>query len=225
MNAVTEVHSGTAKESAEAQKLDFKLEVVVIPVADVARAVEFYTRLGWRQDADFAMGDRRLCQYTPPGSPCSIIFGTSVTPATSGPTKFLHLVVSDIEAARRELIGKGIEASEVFHDVAGGYNPFDIEARASGPDPDRRSYLSFVTFSDPDGNSWLLQEVTARLPGRVDSNTTSFASAPDLAAALWRAALAHGEHEKRTGGKYDEKWPAWYAEYLVAEQAGKPLPT
>ena len=225
MNAITQVRSGAARESAEARGLDFKLEVVVIPVSDVARAAEFYTMLGWRRDADVVMGSRRLLQFTPPGSPCSIIFGTSVTPTTSGPAKFLHLVVSDIETARRELISKGVKASEIFHDVAGGYNPFEIEAQASGPDPNRRSYLSFVTFSDPDGNSWLLQEVTARLPGRIDSTMTNFASVPDLAAALRRASTAHGEHEERNGGQRDENWPDWYAEYMVAEHTGKPLPS
>ena len=201
-----------------------KLEVVVIPVSDVARAAEFYGRLGWRRDADTVTGDRRVLQFTPPGSPCSIIFATGVTPSAFGPAKFLHLVVSDIEAAREELIKKGVEASEIFHDVAGGYNPFEIEARASGPDPTRRSYLSFVTFSDPDANSWLLQEVTARLPGRIDSTMTNFASVPDLAAALRRASTAHGEHEERNGGQRDENWPDWYADYMVTEQTGKELP-
>ena len=194
------------------------------PVSDVARAAEFYGRLGWRRDADTVTGDRRVLQFTPLGSPCSIIFATGVNPSAFGPAKFLHLVVSDIEAAREELIKKGVEASEIFHDVAGGYNPFEIEARASGPDPTRRSYLSFVTFSDPEGNGWLLQEVTSRLPGRIDSNATSFASAPDLASALRRAAAAHGEHEKRTG-QHDADWPDWYAAYVVAEQSGDQLPS
>ena len=214
----------TAIETPGARTVDMKLEVVVIPVSDVARAAEFYGRLGWRRDADTVTGDRRVLQFTPPGSLCSIIFATGVTTSAFGPAKFLHLVVSDIEAAREELIKKGVEASEIFHDVAGGYNPFEIEARASGPDPTRRSYLSFVTFSDPEGNGWLLQEVTSRLPGRIDSNATSFASAPDLASALRRAAAAHGEHEKRTG-QHDADWPDWYAAYMVAEQSGDQLPS
>jgi len=204
-------------------KVDMKLEVVVIPVSDVDRAAEFYRRLGWRVDADIRTADRRRLQFTPPGSPCSIIFGNAVTPSSPGTAQFLHLVVSDIEAARAELIDKGVQASEVFHDAAGGYNRFDREARAGGPDPQRRSYASFVTFSDPDGNGWVLQEITTRLPGRIDSNATTFASAADLASAMRRAAVAHGEHEKRTGAA-DPNWSDWYAAYMVAEQAGKELP-
>jgi catechol 2,3-dioxygenase-like lactoylglutathione lyase family enzyme len=201
-----------------------KLEVVVIPVSDIARAAEFYGNLGWRRDADVKAGDRRTLQFTPPGSSCSIIFSTSVTPSSAGQAKFVHLVVSDIETAREELISKGVEVSEIFHDVAGGYNPFEIDARADGPDPSRRSYLSFVTFSDPDGNGWLLQEVTARLPGRVDADATKFTSSTELAVALRRAAAAHREHENRTG-QHDANWPHWYAEYIVHEQAGAKLPS
>jgi catechol 2,3-dioxygenase-like lactoylglutathione lyase family enzyme len=215
--------SETATESSTAPSVDMKLEVVIIPVSDVARAAAFYRQLGWRLDGDFVTGDRRLLQFTPPGSPCSIIFGTGVTPAAPGASQFNHLVVTDIEAARKELIGRGVEASEVFHDTAGGYNPFDAKARASGPDPERRSYLSFVTFNDPDGNVWLVQEVTTRLAGRIDPNGASFASAQDLANAMRRAEAAHGEHEKRTGVR-DENWPDWYAAYMVAEQAGAELP-
>jgi catechol 2,3-dioxygenase-like lactoylglutathione lyase family enzyme len=208
-----------------ARTIDMKLEVVVIPVSDVDRAAKFYQGLGWRMDGEIKRDDgRRLMQFTPPGSPCSIIFGTHLTPSAPGAAKFLHLAVSDIEAAREALVRQGVEASEVFHDAAGGYFPFDPAAQAGGPDPERRSYLSFVTFADPDGNLWLLQEVTARLPGRIDAEETSFASAPDLAGALRRAETAHGEHEKRTGER-DENWPDWYATYLVAEQAGKPPPT
>jgi catechol 2,3-dioxygenase-like lactoylglutathione lyase family enzyme len=203
---------------------DMKLEVVVLPVADVARAAEFYGRLGWRLDADIANGDRRILQFTPPGSPCSIIFGTGVTPSAPGTTQLLHLIVSNIEAARSELVGKGVATSEVFHDAAGGYNRFDPAARASGPDPQRRSYASFLTFEDPDGNGWLLQEITARFPGRVDATATSFTSASDLADAMRRAEAAHGEHEKRTGAA-DPDWPDWYAAYMVAEQAGAAPPT
>src|SRR5262245_60223131 len=205
-------------------KVDMKLEVVVIPVSDVARAADFYERLGWRKDADVSNGDARLLQFTPPGSACSIIFGTHVTPSAPGTAQFLHLVVSDIEAARAALTGDGVDASEVVHDAHGGYNRFDPAARASGPDPERRSYASFVTFSDPDGNGWVLQEITTRLPGRVDSDATTFASAADLASAMRRAEAAHGEHEARTGER-DENWPAWYASYMVAEQTGAGLPT
>ncbi len=206
-------------------RIDMKLEVVVIPVSDVDRAAEFYgKRLGWRLDADIGNGDRRRLQFTPPGSACSIILGKGLTASAPGTAQFLHLVVSDIEAARDELRRNGVDASEVFHDAGGGYDRFDPAARASGPDPQRRSYASFVTFRDPDGNGWLLQEITARLPGRIDSNVTTFASAPDLANAMRRAAAAHGEHEKRTGAG-DPNWPDWYAAYMVAERAGEKLPT
>jgi catechol 2,3-dioxygenase-like lactoylglutathione lyase family enzyme len=203
--------------------IDMKLEVVVIPVADVERAASFYKKLGWRLDADFKDGDRRRLHFTPPGSSCSVLFGTGVTSAAPGSAQFLHLIVSDIEAANRELVGKGIETSGVFHDANGGYNRFSPEARANGPDPKRRTYASFLLFSDPDGNSWVLQEITARLPGRIDSNATSFSSASDLANAMRRAGAAHGEHEKRIGAA-DPNWSDWYAAYLVAEQAGKDLP-
>ena len=174
----TQVPSEPAAEAPRTRTVDMKLEVVVIPVSDVARAAEFYGRLGWRRDADIVTGDRRVLQFTPPGSPCSIIFATGVTPSAFGPAKFLHLVVSDIETAREELIRKGVEASEIFHDVAGGYNPFEIEARASGPDPTRRSYLSFVTFSDPEGNGWLLQEVTAPRSDRFERDELRIRAGP-----------------------------------------------
>lgn len=203
--------------------VDMKLEVVVIPVSDVAWSAAFYGRLGWRLDADIAKGDSRILQFTPPGSPSSILFGTGLTPSAPGTAQFLHLVVSDIEAARAELIGKGVETSEVFHDAAGGYNRFDPAARASGPDPQRRSYASFLTFEDPDGNGWVLQEITTRFPGRVDPHATSFASAAELANAMRRAEAAHGEHEKRIGAA-DPNWPDWYAVYIAAEQAGEPPP-
>jgi len=204
--------------------IDMKLEVVVLPVADVGRAADFYTKLGWRKDADRVTGTSRLLQFTPQGSGCSIIFGTGITPSPPGSAQFLHLVVSDIETARAELVAKGVNASEVFHDAAGGYNRFDPRARASGPDPQRRTYASFVTFSDADGNGWVLQEITTRLPGRIDSKATTFASASDLASAMRRAAAAHGEHEKRIG-KADANWPDWYAAYMVAEQSGEKLPS
>jgi catechol 2,3-dioxygenase-like lactoylglutathione lyase family enzyme len=200
--------------------IDMKLEVVVIPVSDVDRAKRFYGNLGWRLDADFVVGDEfRGVQFTPPGSPCSIHFGIGVTSAVPGSAHGLYLVVSDIQSARAVLIDRGAHVSEVFHRDDPGQPPL------SGPDPARRSYFSYATFSDPDGNEWLLQEVTTRFPGRIDPNATSFASASDLASAMRRASTAHGEHETRTGGQRDENWPDWYAEYMVAEQAGKELPS
>jgi catechol 2,3-dioxygenase-like lactoylglutathione lyase family enzyme len=216
----TQIRSDTAIDTPRARKVDMKLEVVVIPVSDVERAKRFYAGLGWRLDADFVVGDKfRGVQFTPPGSPCSIHFGTGLTSATPGSASNLYLVVSDIEAARAELVDRGVDVSEVFHRAGPGKPPL------SGREPERRSYGSFATFSDPDGNGWLLQEVTARLPGRVDADDTTFTSSTELARALRRAEAAHGEHEKRTGGQRDENWPDWYAEYMVAEQAGKPLPT
>jgi catechol 2,3-dioxygenase-like lactoylglutathione lyase family enzyme len=204
--------------SDEAPKVDMKLEVIVISVSDVDRAKRFYDGLGWRLDADFAMGSEyRIVQFTPPGSPCSVHFGTGLTTAAPGSAKRTYLIVSDIVRVRADLVARGVKVSEVVHREGRG------EARLSGPDPERRSYASFASFEDPDGNSWLLQEVTARLPGRVDSGETKFTSATDLAAAFRRAAAAHGEHEKRAG-KRDEAWPEWYAAYMVAEQSGKPLP-
>ena len=214
-----QVRNTTAAETANARPIDMKLEVAVIPVSDVERSKRFYGNLGWRLDADFVVGDNfRAVQFTPPGSPASIHFGKGVTSAAPGSASGLFLVVSDIEAARAELIGHGVEVGEIFHVAGPGHPPI------SGRDPERRSYFSYATFKDPDGNTWLLQEVTARFPGRVDANETTFASVADLASALRRAAAAHGEHEKRTGGRHDENWPDWYAEYLVAEQAGKQLP-
>ena len=202
------------------ENLDMKLEAVVIPVADVDRAKRFYGGLGWRLDADFVVGDEfRGVQFTPPGSPCSIHFGTGLTSAEPGSASGLYLVVSDIEAARAELADRGAGVSEAFHRAGPG------QPALPGPHPERSSYSSYASFSDPDGNSWLLQEVTVRLPGRVDPDQTSFSSSADLAKALRRAAAAHGEHEKRTGGQRDENWPDWYAEYLVREQSGEALPT
>jgi catechol 2,3-dioxygenase-like lactoylglutathione lyase family enzyme len=199
--------------------VDMKLEVVVIPVADVDRAKHFYTNLGWRLDADFVKGDTfRVVQFTPPGSPASIHFGKGVTAAAPGSAQGLYLIVSDIEAARADLVSHGVDASEIFHRRAIGEGP------VSGPDPERRSYNSFVTFNDPDSNRWLLQEITTRLPGRVDAAETTFSSSADLASAFRRAETAHGEHEKRTGQR-DANWADWYAEYIVREQAGKELPT
>jgi predicted enzyme related to lactoylglutathione lyase len=213
---------------AKVRTTDMKLEIVVIPVSDVERSKQFYGSLGWRLDADFAFPDGfRVIQFTPPGSGASVIFGTNVTSAAPGSARGLYLVVSDIEAAREELLARGVKVSEVFHgggDVHAGVDEPHLfgSVRVSGPDPERRSYFSLASFSDPDGNGWLLQEITSRFPGRVEGDTT-FASVADVAAALRRAAAAHGEHEKRTG-EHDVNWPDWYAEYIVNEQAGKPLP-
>ena len=209
--------------------VNMKLEIVVIPVSDVDRAKRFYGGLGWRLDADFAASDDyRVIQFTPPGSGASVIFGKNVTAAAPGSAQGLYLIVSDIEAARSDLLARGVEVSEVFHAADGVYaganEPYLFgRHRVGGPDPEHRTYRSFASFKDPDGNGWLFQEITARLPGRVEGDTT-FSSSTDLATALRRAAAAHGEHEKRTGG-HDANWPDWYAEYIVREQAGKPLPS
>ncbi|WP_321475297.1 VOC family protein [uncultured Paludibaculum sp.] len=213
---------------AAVASVDMKLEIVVIPVSDVDRAKEFYGRLGWRLDADYDNGDGfRVIQFTPPGSGCSVIFGKNVTGAAPGSAQGLYLIVSDIAAARAELVAHGVHATEVFHDAGGVYAGKDQpylfgRVRVSGPDPERRSYRSFLSFSDPDGNGWLMQEITTRLPGRVAGDTT-YASAGDLSKALQRAAAAHGQHEARTG-QADPNWPDWYAEYLVCEQSGEELP-
>ncbi len=206
--------------------MDMKFEVAVIPVSDADRAKAFYGRLGWRLDADFPFDNGfRVIQFTPPGSGCSIQFGTKITSAEPGSAQGLYLVVPDIETARDELAARGAEISEVFHAGTPGtqFQPDSTSGRVSGRAPDDASYGSFATFSDPDGNGWLLQEVTRRLPGRVDAADTAFASTADLASALRRAEAAHGEHEKRIG-KADPDWPDWYAAYMVAEQAGTELP-
>lgn len=220
---------GTKPVRVSVARVDMKFEIVVIPVSDVDRAKEFYARLGWRLDADFAQGDDwRVIQFTPPGSGCSLIFGKNVTPAEPGSAQGLYLIVSDIEAARKELLDRGVQVSEVFHGgnnvYAGPDEPYLFgQIRVSGPDPEHRSYRSFASFRDPDGNGWLFQELTTRLPGRIDSSATVFASTNDLVSALKRAAAAHGEHEKRMG-QADPNWPDWYAAYMVAEQTGKELP-
>jgi catechol 2,3-dioxygenase-like lactoylglutathione lyase family enzyme len=206
-----------------------KFEIVVLPVSDVNRAKEFYATLGWRLDADFDNGKEfRVIQFTPPGSGCSIIFGNNVTAAAPGSSQGMYLIVSDIEGARKELQSRGVEVSEVFHDgggvYAGGDEPYLFgRLRVKGQDPEHRSYRTFASFKDPDGNGWLFQEITTRLPGRIDSAATTFASASDLASAFRRAEAAHGEHEKRTGQR-DANWADWYAAYMVAEQSGKELP-
>jgi catechol 2,3-dioxygenase-like lactoylglutathione lyase family enzyme len=204
---------------------DLKLEVVVIPVTDVDRSKEFYQRLGWRLDADFPFDNGfRVVQFTPPGSGTSVQFGTKITAAAPGSAQGLYLVVSDIAAARDELAARGAEVSGVFHPgTPGAQFAADTSGRVAGRAPDEASYGSFAAFTDPDGNRWLLQEVTTRLPGRVDAAATGYASVADLAAGLRRAAAAHGEHEKRIG-KADPDWPDWYAAYMVAEQAGTELP-
>ena len=229
-NTTYEIQANDAASEASVAKVDMKFEIVVIPVSDVDRAKEFYARLGWRLDADYDNGkDFRVIQFTPPGSGCSVIFGKNVTGAAPGSVQGLYLIVADIESARKNLLRRGVEVSEVFHgadDVyAGPDEPYLFgRTRVNGPDPEHRSYRSFASFSDPDGNGWLLQEITARLPGRVDADVTTFTSSTELAAALRRAAAAHGEHEKRTGGN-DANWPDWYADYIVREQAGKQLPS
>ena len=222
--------TATSTESASTttgRTVDVKLEAVVVPVADADRSKAFYEGLGWRLDADFAFDNGfRVVQFTPPGSPASIQFGANITSAAPGSAQGVYLVVSDVQAARDTLAAQGVEVSEVFHAESPGaqFQPDGTSGRVSGLADGRASYGSFATFSDPDGNSYLLQEVTTRLPGRVDTDETTYASADDLTQALIRAAMAHGEHEKRTG-EYDEKWPVWYAAYMVAERNGTELPT
>src|SRR6266508_3501488 len=204
-----------------------KLEVVVLPVSDVDRAKRFYQKLGWRLDADFPFENGfRVVQLTPPGSACSVQFGTNITSAAPGSAQGLYLIVSDIEAARAQLVARGVGISEVFHAGTPGaqFQSDGTSGRVSGPAPDHASYRSFATFSDPDGNGWLLQEVTTRLPGRIDAAETAFASTAELASAMRRASAAHGEHEKRIGAA-DPNWPDWYADYMVREQAGEELPS
>ena len=213
----TAVASKDETAGGRAGMVDMKLEVVAIPVSDVERAKEFYSRLGWRLDADLTAGGGRTIQFTPPGSQCSVHFGQNITDAPVGSARGLFLVVTDIQQARADLLQRGVEVSEVFHFA--GFNRVDPAGRVSGPNPDRPSYGSFLSFKDPDGNEWLVQQITARLPNRIDPRATA-----ELEAALLRAATAHGEHEKRTGGR-DENWPAWYAAYMVAEQTGTELPT
>jgi catechol 2,3-dioxygenase-like lactoylglutathione lyase family enzyme len=210
-----EVRSNDAITTAGLASVDMKLEAIVIPVLDVERAAQFYRNLGWRQDV--TPPGSGVFQFTPHGSACSVQFGKNLTNAAPGSVQRTYLIVSDIEEARKALVDAGINVSEIFH--------FGPDAFLGGPDPERGTYRSLATFSDPDGNSWLLQEITTRLPGRIDSGVTSFGSASDLATALRRAEAAHGEHEKRSGGQRDANWPEWYAAYMAAEQAGTELPT
>jgi len=206
--------------------VDLKLEVVVLPVSDVDRAKRFYEKLGWRLDADFAFDNGfRVVQFTPPGSACSIQFGAKLTSAAPGSAQSNYLIVSDIAAARAELAARGAAITEVFHAAIPGaqFQPAGASGRVSGPATNHATYSSFATFTDPDGNGWLVQEITARLPGRVDPATTSYSSVADVVNALKRAAIAHGEHEKRIGAA-DANWPDWYAAYMVAERTGAELP-
>jgi catechol 2,3-dioxygenase-like lactoylglutathione lyase family enzyme len=195
--------------------VDMKLEVITIPVSDLDRAKHFYEGLGWRLDADFRDGDERAVQLTPPGSPCSIHLGKNAP----GPAQGIFLVVSDIEAARDDLVRRGVAVTEMFHFAKA---PAPFGGRVSGIAPGHISYGSYAAFQDPDGNGWVLQEVTTRFPGRV-AGDTNYASAADLSGAMRRAEAAHGEHEKRTGQR-DANWADWYAAYMVAEQAGTELP-
>jgi catechol 2,3-dioxygenase-like lactoylglutathione lyase family enzyme len=225
--STADVQSSDAGTLADVAYVDLKLEAVVIPVRDVDRAKEFYGNLGWRLDADFPFDNGfRVVQFTPPGSGCSVQFGTNITTAPPGSAQGLYLIVSDIQAAHDAPSARGVNISEVFHPESPGaqFQPAAAAGRAGGPSPDRSSYGSFATFTDPDGNTWLLQEITTRLRGRIDSAESTFASVADLAAALRRASAAHGEHEKRTAA-YDQNWPDWYSAYMVAEQSGAELPT
>jgi len=206
--------SSEASENASVKNVDMKLEVVTIPVSDIDRATEFYVGLGWRQDV--TPPGSGIVQLTPPGSGCSVQFGTNRTSAEPGSAQNTFLIVTDIQAAYDYLVGRGIQVSGVFH--------LGPDGPVSGAAPEHASYGSLATFSDPDGNTWLLQEITTRLPGRIDAAETAFASTADLSSAMRRASVAHGEHEKRIG-EADENWPDWYAAYMVAEQAGTELPT
>jgi catechol 2,3-dioxygenase-like lactoylglutathione lyase family enzyme len=224
-----QVRSSDATGVARAPKtarVPLKLEVVIIPVSDVDRSKKFYANLGWRLDADFAFDSGfRVVQFTPPGSACSVQFGSKITSASPGSAKSLYLIVSDIVAARDDLAALGVDVSEVFHPATPGaqFRPADSSGRIDGPALDRATYSSFATFSDPDGNSWILQEITNRLPGRIDTGVTSFGSATDLASAMRRAEAAHGEHERRIG-QHDANWSDWYAAYMAAEQSAAELP-
>jgi catechol 2,3-dioxygenase-like lactoylglutathione lyase family enzyme len=222
--SATEAHDTT--RDTNVGKVDMKLEVQIIPVSDVDRSKEFYERLGFRLDADDApMDGLRIVQFTPPGSGTSVTFGLGLTKAAPGSAEG-GLIVSDVEAAHDELVDRGIEVSDIWHGP-----PFPVEARQPGVDPERTSYGSFFYFNDPDSNTWLVQEVTTRLPGRMNDAETGYVSAGDLEGALRRAEAAHREHEKTNGGSHlfhrsnhDENWPAWYASYMVAEQSGTDLP-
>src|ERR1700678_761167 len=196
--------------------VEMKFEVIVIPVADVDRSKAFYTKLGWRLDADFPFDNGfRIVQFTPPGSGCSVQFGTRITSAAPGSAQGLYLIVSDVEAARRDLAASGIEVSEVFHPgTPGAQFQADGSGRISGPAPEHATYGSFATLHDPDGNGWLFQEVTTRLPGRGLSNL----DVATLTELLQEAEKHHSEYEP-TAPKHHS--PDWYAAYIVARQEGK----
>jgi predicted enzyme related to lactoylglutathione lyase len=220
----TQVHADIAVRASNAARVDLKLEVVVIPVSDVDRAKVFYEELGWRLDLDYAANKQyRVIQFTPPGSACSIIFGSGITPAAPGSALGLYLIVSDIKAALADLKDRGVEVSEPFYDVGGIFHHLNEDGVVTGFQPQRKSYGTYASFKDPDGNTWFLQEVTARLPGHELSVDTEFTSSTELARALRRAEAAHREHE-RSSGKPGEDWADWYADYISREQAGKPLP-
>jgi len=209
-----QVRNNDTNMAAGMATVDMKLEAIVIPVSDAERAEKFYRKLGWRQDV--TPPGSGVFQFTPHGSACSVQFGKGLTSAVPGSVQRTYLIVSNIEAVRKALIDTGIDVSEIFH--------FGPNGPVNGPDPEHRTYSSFATFSDPDGNSWLLQEITTRLPGRIDLGVTSFGSVSELASAFRRTEAAHGEHEKRSGGQRDANWPDWYAAYMAAEQAGTELP-
>jgi predicted enzyme related to lactoylglutathione lyase len=223
MNSVQD-SSPPAADTAGGETIDLKLEVVVIPVSDVDRAKAFYEGLGWRIDADFADDQGfRIVQFTPHRSACSIQFGSDITSAPPGSATNMYLVVPDVQAARDVIAALGVAVSEVFHEGSLG-DRFHADARVAGLAPGGATYGSFASFSDPDGNTWLLQQITTRLPDRIDPAATSFASASDLSKALQRAAAAHGEHETRIG-REDPDWPDWYAAYMAREQVGGELPS
>ena len=208
--SITELNTADATQAPATRPLDMKLEVVILPVSDADRAKQFYASLGWREDADFVLSDDlRILQFTPPGSQASIIFGDGVTAAVPGSAGSLLLAVDDLDAARAELIERGVDVSEVFHGVAfteGG------KGRVPGPDPERNTYGSYASFTDPDGNEWLLQEVTSRLPGRVDETDLG-----SLAGLLLETGLHHGRFEQVAP---EHNWWDWYAAYLDARQHG-----
>ena len=217
-------HRESSVVASRMSKPHMKFEVVVIPVSDVDRAKRFYTEMGWRLDIDFAPDKQyRVIQFTPPGSACSVIFGSGITPAAPGSAQGLYLIVSDIEAARADMINRGLKVSEPFYDTGGVFHHLNREGVVTGLQPQRKTYGTYASFSDPDGNGWFFQEVTARLPGHELSSDVEFASSTELARALRRASAAHDEHERRTG-KTDADWADWYADFISAEQAGKPIP-
>ena len=226
MATLSGIHSYEKLAAPAPAKVEMNLEVVVISVSDVDRAKQFYAKLGWRLDADFKFDNGfRVVQFTSPGSDCSVQFGTKITSAAPGSMQGTYLIVSDIAAACKELVARGVEVSDVFHAVTPGaqFQPVDDNGRVSGPAPDHASYSSFATFSDPDGNGWLLQEITTRLPGRIEADATTYPSPNNLADALRRAEAAHSQHEAMMG-QSDKTWPEWYANFMSSEQHGTEFP-